>query len=606
MASVIVSVEKVTLTLSSGTNPAQANLTKGQNFAACTPFYSMREAAAAIGGFSNLMPEVWFDDNAGTARVNAQLFSGDDVQVEIFVVEWDLTKVNVQQVTFTIATSATTGTAAITAVNQAKAFIVHNDRISSSGPYAYDRTFTSAAFTSDTQVTVTRGFASTAIGITGRIFVVECIGTEFSVQHATPSLTASGTTGDATISSVDTAKTFLVGSYTQSGAVTDVRRVAVWFELTTATNVQLQRLGGGAPSSNAITGSIFVVTCAADEWSVQRAQPTILAAETSDDTTISAVDLALAVVNSCARMNFTMPHADESGNGFTYFVGMTLAATTTVRAARRVAVAQDGYYSFEVVEFANPAPDIVISVPLHDFTLASFVPSVGISVNANVPLHNFALSLPLPLVGISVNAIVPSKDFTLTLPVPLVGISVNIKPPIKDFTLALQAPTVKIIGSVSVPIQFFTSDNIEFFAGGVIDFFDTTGLFIHAPLRNFILEFYPPLVGISTNIVVPDKNFSLSFNVPTVNIAIDIKVLNVKKFGLEFFNPIIHSVSKPKKFPVEIDLTPPVDDTRENRYLHKNFDLIKDIVKEGATGQFTTVDGKTVHVRHGIIIDIFE
>jgi hypothetical protein len=355
------SIEHVTLTLSAGTNPASVNLTKGQDPAACTPFYSIREAGAAVAAVNgNILPEVWFDDNAGTARVNAQLLNGDDVQVEIAVIEWDLTKVNVQQGTYTIGSGAVESTAAISAVDQSKAFIIHSERMATTSGFWFDRACHSARFTSDTEITFSRFLSSTIQTTTGRFYVVECIGTEFTVQSvglANDASTQGTTTFNLAISAVDMAKTFIVGGYAAGNNDDDPVDGAMWWALTSTTNVQYQRLGGGTPASHFMNVRFFAVTCANDEWTVQRAQPTIGSGETADDTTISAIDQARSVINPGSNMSLTMGHANTT-NGVNVpglLLGFTFAADTTVRASRRVTGSLASAYAFEVVQFADPS-----------------------------------------------------------------------------------------------------------------------------------------------------------------------------------------------------------------------------------------------------------
>jgi hypothetical protein len=356
------SIEHVTLTLSSGTNPASVNLTKGQDPAACTPVYSIREAAAAVAAVNgNILPEVWFDDNAGTGRVNAQLLNGDDVQVEIAVIEWDLAKVNVQQGTYTIASGQVLGTAAISAVDQSKAFIVHSERMATTSGFWFDRACHRAKFTSDTEITFSRFTSSTIQTTTGRFTVVECIGTEFSVQFLDLSNDASSvgvTAYNQAISAVDMAKTFIVGGYTAGNNDDDPVDGAMWWALTSTTNIQFQRLGGGTPAGHFMNTSVFVVTCANDEWTVQRAQPTIASGETADDTTIGAIDQARSVINPGSNMSLTMGHANTitGGDAPGLLLGFTFAADTTVRASRRITGSLASAYAFEVVQFADPNP----------------------------------------------------------------------------------------------------------------------------------------------------------------------------------------------------------------------------------------------------------
>lgn len=58
---------------------------------------------------------------------------------------------------------------------------------------------------------------------------------------------------------------------------------------------------------------------------------------------------------------------------------------------------------------------------------------------------------------------------------------------------------------------------------------------------------------------------------------------------------------------IDLDLTPP-DVTAEpgehENYLVENFSLLQELLANGATGTFTTADGKTVAVTSGIITNI--
>lgn len=426
--SVILSVEKVTLTFSGAASVQDQDLTLGQNWQNCTPFMSTREAGAAVtDAFANRLTNVAFSDNAGTANVAAALTTGDDIQLEIFVVEWDPTKVNVQQHGWSItAGNQTNGGQAITSVDLSKSFLIHSARQTSVATSAdeYQEYITRCRFTSSTGVVISRIGVSGALQ--GNFWVVECIGSEFSVQSFDFSSTSSATTTDQAISSVDMSKTFLVGSYITTEAQDDPRDGTHWWALTSSTNIQLQRLGGGSIAGTT-TAQIYAVTCSGDEWRVQRDQNLISASVTTLDVGISAIDTASAAIIPGTDHHHTMPHMSTTTGASTGLLGFTFSDDRHVRASRR-ATTTAGYHTWEVVDFTLPSNETVVTVEGTSMSLSSVAPAVASGSAVTTPASTLTFIGDAPQVGTSALVSSVSYAFSFQEHTPAIAHSANILP----------------------------------------------------------------------------------------------------------------------------------------------------------------------------------
>lgn len=416
--SVVKSVEYLEVDLGTSTL-SQTDLTKGQDETACTPFMTIRSDAANNDNYAHMLVDVSFDDNAGTARLNLERKTGTDgITVQIFVVEWDTTKVNVQQGTISIADTATTGTASITAVTLSKAFAIHTMRegmTQSADPNGTDDYLSELVFNSTTQLGATRDNVSG--DLTGHYYVVECIGTEFSVQTATPALTASGTSGDDTITAVVAAKTFLVTSMLPLEGGPGSRDMAAWAHLSSTTNVNLSRDGGGG-ISGAISSTIFAVECANTEWSVERFQPNFATSETTDNTAITSVDTARSAIVPGTYSNMSTAHVNDTLNRDDYQVGLDLSTATNARARRLATGSLAAHYKFEVVEFeVSSGTSVAVGQAVETDAALAVVPVAGaVTVNVGIAVETDT-ALPITIPGIQTVAVGQAQETDTALPV---------------------------------------------------------------------------------------------------------------------------------------------------------------------------------------------
>jgi hypothetical protein len=193
---------------------------------------------------------------------------------------------SIQQVSITIATSATSNTAAITSVDTALTSIHFNgiDTASTTNEYALAR----VELTNATTVTAYRNSADASNTCTVKATVVTW-NTDWiqSIQHGTITLTGASS-GNATISSVTTANAVAVWLGTTSNTTTlQCARGSVRVKVNSATQVLASR---GTTTDNATVGYCVIEWKSAKIVSNQLVTATITNTTSSTNTAISTVD----------------------------------------------------------------------------------------------------------------------------------------------------------------------------------------------------------------------------------------------------------------------------------------------------------------------------
>lgn len=197
-----------------------------------------------------------------------------------------LTSVGVQQVSITIASGATTGTATITAVG-AGAFIVWDGQTTTDSSTAVSA-LARIEITNTTTITATRNTSSTDT-ITINAVVIDGDATNLikSVQSGTTTILTAATTGTSTISAVTNTNTaiFFLGTSTASAAGSLLRvdcNVSLAGTTVTATR-------GASSGADVVGWCVVEYQAAALNSSTQNFSVTTTATGTSFSTTISSV-----------------------------------------------------------------------------------------------------------------------------------------------------------------------------------------------------------------------------------------------------------------------------------------------------------------------------
>lgn len=217
------SIEKVEVSLDSSTNSASVNLTGGQGWSKCVPFQTYR-VTSPTGSYTrrveNMATSIEVYNNGGVAAVRVQrgtlISTIPELTVVVYVVEFG-SEISVQKVSQ--SGSGTSWSAAISAVNTSRAFIIGTVRTNSVSNSDNIRDHhVRYVFNSTTQVGCARATGA-AFSMTGFIYVVEDISagnSHFSVNHVTQ-LDDTSIPQDKTITAVTMNKTMIIGSCLSEG-----------------------------------------------------------------------------------------------------------------------------------------------------------------------------------------------------------------------------------------------------------------------------------------------------------------------------------------------------------------------------------------------------
>jgi len=344
----IVSVERVSITVSSGSSSGSANLTKGQTLANCVPLHASSDhGTAAFYANRNAFE---FTLAAGPDRVVVTRgTTSSTITFEIDVIEFDPTEVSVQSATFSMASSTATDDVTISAVTIADTCLV------ASGQTATTETDMSSCLSeyylsSTTNVKFTRAF--TTHDYDGTVFVMEAIAGVWSVEHDVISMT--GTSVNVTTPVLTIAKTWHIMSWQAAQSVDDVDDNLITGNQTFTTAFQVRRYSSGGT----ITGRLQSVEMA-DATTVQQATISIASGSETDTDTITAVDTAVTSLSPLGypTIGGGIGRADTSsfGNGDESWAQLTFNSSTEIEGDRGSAAAVDSVSDVEAVEWEMPA-----------------------------------------------------------------------------------------------------------------------------------------------------------------------------------------------------------------------------------------------------------
>lgn len=251
---------------------------------------------------------------------------------------------SVQYVSITIASSGTSNTATITAVDTAKTAIFYGGMRGSDGATNYDDDQAILTLTNSTTITATRvGAGSPTLTVNAAIVEFEAAAVS-SIQYGSIALGSGVTSNTATISSITTTRTAVLytGATSTNGngnLATNCPRVS----LTNATTVTASRNTG---TGTVVAGFVAIEFASGITTSVQ--QGTVqLSNVTSNTATISSVDTARSMLvwgGFSGTSNSSAPR---------FMPAITLTNGTTVTGSRQVASTDTSDVNFTVIEFAS-------------------------------------------------------------------------------------------------------------------------------------------------------------------------------------------------------------------------------------------------------------
>ncbi len=255
---------------------------------------------------------------------------------------------SIQQGTITMTTTNVSATDTISSVTTARSAVVYNGQSSINSTISFGQSALDLSLTNATTVTATRDVATSTTTIVNYVVIEFATGIVDSIQEFTVIIAEDlDTTNTATISSVDTSRSFIFpgGIKTTNAGSVELDDSVCYAELTNATTVTATR-----NATNAINPTISgtVVEFAAGKInSIQRGVATIEGANASDDVTVSAIVVANSVVNALSSTSTSTSNIDSEEQTFT----IEIINATTIRATRNV-TGRDVIFSWELVEYA--------------------------------------------------------------------------------------------------------------------------------------------------------------------------------------------------------------------------------------------------------------
>ena len=364
MVDPVISVESFSTSMASGTNSVTLNLTEGQDPDNCVARVTATRNGTAAAFANRTFLRARFLSGPARVVIDRGTSGGTGAldRIEVFVEEFDPTEVTVQQEEFSGSGATINNT--ITAVDLDKTYIVSSMR---GNPVNSDSSpremFHEADFSSTTNLRMRAGSGGDTYDFS--VFVVEDIGSNWDVQTVT--WTASTTQDDETITSVDTATTFLTGSYQSDENLSDPDESSAMVELLNANTV---RFTTANTSANARTATVFVVECGSSVASVQRGKMQMNGSNTDTDT-ITAVDLSRSVASFCmgpsGAVTTGINDSSTSGDWDETYCSLRYTSTTVLEGERDNGndITDLSWESIEWLSGAGPANE-----PTSQFVLA--------------------------------------------------------------------------------------------------------------------------------------------------------------------------------------------------------------------------------------------
>lgn len=345
---IIKSVEQCSITVNNGQNTVDYTLTKGQDVSNCVPFATWKATTT-----SNSTPDNWLFDVemlSGPARVRVQRNSSlQQYLVMVYVVEFEPTKVKVQQGTWEIGNGASTDAVTLgDSVTTNRTCLQTYYRFNSSDQIPRDHMIACRLY-STTQLQMARWQTPTYI-CTGHWYVFEALDSEWTVTHYDTGDTTAQEI-NTTIPSVVTDRTFLIGSSMTDNTTSAIEESTFFIRLENSTNVEIRRWANSGDTSRTF---FQVIECADDSIFVQHRYAYGDASTVYDEWTLpQAVD----VNTSIAHNPNMLPYCRTDGSGWYlgFYRHYIASAGTKLRMERYLPSPPDDdcYFVGQVIEFTG-------------------------------------------------------------------------------------------------------------------------------------------------------------------------------------------------------------------------------------------------------------
>ncbi len=292
--------------------------------------------------------------NATTLTFTRGAASGGDAEISYAVVECFQNEFSVQRGTTTIATGTSSNTASISAVDTGKSMVIVSSYSDDSS--ANEQTgLATGSLQDSTTVQVSRYDSPTINATVAWQVVTFSNGSGATVQTGQTTLASGNASDTATISSVDTAHSWLYCSYDADS--NGLRQNAVGCDLTDSTTVTVNRYASSAYINNV---RWYVVSFPSDGVNVQRGA-VVDTGSTTDNTRYDInIPLNTPVIDITKAFSFVTNTTSGTGTAFprNQWISQLTDASTLQTSFWRGSSNGNGTHYWQVMEFAPSPADV--------------------------------------------------------------------------------------------------------------------------------------------------------------------------------------------------------------------------------------------------------
>jgi len=349
---IVKSVERIEITIATGTVTNTGTLTKGQIDNKSVPFTTIATTRNTEERFDTRFVTVTISGTTVTATRD-QSSNNTTVEIIIYVVEFtDECTVTTGEATIGSGQLTITDTVALTDLARSFLYVTF---MPTNATDDFDDSLSTAEITNTTTLTFTR--QATGGEIICQWYTVECDATQFDVQTGVITLAGTNNTAEsAAFTAVDTTRTMVIGNYNTNENSDDAETGNCTIDLVDTTHVRARRANGTTPTAGAIEIDFQVIQFeSAESISVQRGE--FLMSGVEDTDTITAVDVDVTMAHSPSGQNNASINSVNGDDIGQLFCRMDVQDSTTVR-GRVITDSTETVNSWEVVEWIGVVPPV--------------------------------------------------------------------------------------------------------------------------------------------------------------------------------------------------------------------------------------------------------
>lgn len=349
--SFVLSVERLTATITGTNTTSDVDITLGQTYTNCFLRHTIKTAQGDTSIANRLVEVYWKDSNTITVERNGTTDIGT-ITVEIAVVEVDPDLVQVQYTGWSISSGSSNDTITFPEeVATESTFVIHTWRTGYTGT-DYGRQLVRCTVDATTGATVDR--ISTTNTITGSAFIVTALTEEFAVYHLAVDLAASIETGTETVGVLSVGDCMLLTSALTTNSNDDWEDLChrAWLAQNGSNvEVNVSRANGGSCSAVTMNVSAQVVAFDGGQGILVQRGTFVITGTSDTDTLGTAIDVDESTIHGTTVLGIGEGDSTSNTEMPNWWCAMVITDSTTVTGSVVTDTTTDATYSYEVVDW---------------------------------------------------------------------------------------------------------------------------------------------------------------------------------------------------------------------------------------------------------------